>query len=207
MTLAAAPAGWEGLRVRIGDETILASDHEAVSAAIGRVNAERATPGLPAMLDPGVIDPVRVRAFLEAVGRLPVAQRKLLEGRSLYLAAPLLPLRATSPTTAASFHGLKALVRPEVQGETVLLGVRMAPDCTLAKAQAAAARMAVSSISADIAKATDSDERAALRRRRARIAVAWNENAHAAADCEPQDALAQKERDAARKAASEYGLP
>ena len=77
----------------------------------------------------------------------------------------------------------------------------------LEKAQAAAARMAVSSVSADIARATDSDERAALRRRRARIAVAWNENAHAAADCEPQDALAQKDKEAARKAVSEYGLP
>lgn len=207
MTPAAAPAGWESLRVRIGDETLPAFDHDAVTAAIARVNADRATPGLPAMLDPGIIDPARVRAFLEAVTRLPVAQRKLLEGRSLYLASPGLPLRATSPSTAASFHGLKALVRPEIQGETVLLGVRMAPDCVLAKAQAEAARQALSDIAADLAKTRQPDDLAALRRRRARIAAAWNENAHAAADCEPQDARAQQDRDAARRAASAFALP
>ncbi len=193
---------------------------DAVIDAITRANRDAAIEGLDVLLNPGLIDAARALAFLAALTALPLAELRQLGGRSLYLAAPGLPLRMTSPTSPASFAALKGLTGLDIQGETVLATARLQPDCDLAATQAASARAALEPIGEAIAKQTELQDATtgadeahllqalnALRRRRARIAAAWSENARAAADCTPRSPAALQERAAARKAASAFALP
>jgi hypothetical protein len=218
--VSAAGPGWPALRVRIGQETVSAQDEAAVDAAIGRANRGEAIEGLADALNPRLIDPARAHAFLAALMALPLTELQHLGGHSLYLAAPGLPLRMTSPTTPASFLALKGLADPDIQGDTVLATARLQPDCDLAQTQSTSARQALDAIADAIVTQTSVRQAATgtaeapalealsiLRRKRARIAAAWNENARAAAVCAPQNAAAQREQEAARKAASEFALP
>lgn len=199
------------LRVRAGSETVDGHDEAAVTAAIGRANARAQLDGLDATLNPSLIDPARALALIAALPEAAVVQ---LGGLSLYLNAPDLPIKSTSPTTPASFAGLEGIEVVDRQGDTALVRLKVPIDCALAERQAAAARLAIAAVGEEVtrleaAKATaDSAGLRALSAARARrfaIACAWYENAAAVQYCSPGDAAA-KELAAATLARSEFAV-
>lgn len=77
--------------------------------ATARANRARAFDGLPDDLNPELLDPARIDAFLRGLHRLPDATLAALDGRSLYLGAPDLGLQLTSPYSPADLAAGYAL--------------------------------------------------------------------------------------------------
>jgi hypothetical protein len=219
----AAPSdpGAGGLRVRVGRVTLPLESGAAVSEAIERSNATLRVADLPDALNPDIIDPAKAAAFLAALGKLPTSELAPLAGHSVYLNAPELPVRATSPTTPASFSRLAGLEVADLQGDTALTRVRLPLDCALAESQANSARSALAEADQAVAAlerrhaaaGNGPDEAPALhalsaaRARRFAIASAWLENATAVSACRPDDAKAQAERDAAHAEVTATAMP
>jgi hypothetical protein len=208
------------LHVRVGRETVAASDAAALDAAIARSNAALRIADLPDALNPAIIDPAKAHALLAALAALPADALAPLAGRSLYLNGPDLPVRTTSPATPAGFSRLTGLAAPDVQGDTVLVGLVMPLDCALARRQADVARTAMAQAGAVVAllEARQQSESgadqgsvlpdlAAARTRRAAIAGAWRENAAAASACAPDDAAASADLAEAEQAAASSAVP
>lgn len=214
-----APAA-PGLRVRAGRVSVDATDTSAVDAAIAQSNAKLRIALLADVLNPSIIDPAKAHALLAALAKLPASALAPLRGHSLYLNAPELPIKTTSPTTPGSFVHLGGIAAADLQGDTALVRLRMRLDCDLARTQAAAARPALDAIKAVVAQyqavreaATGEVETQALhdlsaaRLRRFAIAGAWAENAAAAHACAPGDAHLRAEHEAAQQALSEFAVP
>ena len=85
-----------------------------LSDAIARSNRSRAFDGLTDDLNPELIDPVRVDAFLRGLPGVGDALLASVDGRTLYLGAPDLGLQLTSPYTAADLAAGYALSVPSV---------------------------------------------------------------------------------------------
>jgi len=217
---ASPAAAATGLRVRVGRVTVDAADAPGVDAAIAQSNARLRLALLADALNPSIIDPAKAHALLAALAKLPASALAPLGGHSLYLNAPDLPIKTTSPTTPASFAQLAGIAAADVQGDTVLVRLRIKLDCDLARTQAAAARQALDAIKPVVAQyqaardaATGEAEAQALhdlsaaRLRRFAIAGAWAENAAAASACAPGDAQLRAENAAAQRATSEFAVP
>ena len=195
------------LRIRVGHAVLDASDATAIAAAVAASNSAERIEGLPDALNPGIIDPAKAAALLASLRGTAANTAAVLAGGALYLNAPALRIAATAPTTAASFAQPFRLEVQEVQGDTVLARATVAPDCDLARAQAAAARasMAAAEQAVTASERQNSGDSAALRAlsdaraRRYAIAQAWRENAAAMVEC--GDEVAAADLRAAERAA------
>ena len=208
-TAGAAPP----LRVRVGSETVDGRDTAAVVAAIGRANAWARIDGLGDALNPALVDPVRALALIAALSDATV---EALGSFSLYLNAPLLPLRPCSPTSLPGFAKLEGIIILDTQGDTVLTRPIMPFDCDLARAQATVAKVALAAEKAEVERLEAAKQAAATsealhalsaaKARRFAIAGAWFENAEAASACAPNDAGASDELAAAQQARADYAV-
>jgi hypothetical protein len=222
MAEAAPPdPGAAGLRVRVGHVTVPLESGGAVTEAIERSNAIVRVPDLPDALNPDIIDPAKAAAFLAALAKLPWSDLAPLAGHSVYLNAPELPVRTTSPTTPDSFSRLSGLEVADLQGDTALTRVRLPLDCALAEAQANSARRALADVDQavtalerrHVAAENGPDEASALhalsaaRARRFAIASTWLENASAVSACRPDDAKARADRNAAHAEVNASAMP
>jgi hypothetical protein len=208
------------LRVRIGGASVDAADTDAVARAIEAANAHQHWNGVPESLNPRLLDTGRVLALLAAIEKLPAAPRALLGHHAVLLDTPGLPVRASSPTTPASFTKLTGVEVGDVQGDAAEIRLTMPLDCALARQNAEAAKQAVETVSGDVAglekarrtAAGDAltkamDDLGAAKRARFLLAIAWHENAQADAGCRPGDAEAKAGLAAAAKARRDYVVP
>src|ERR1051326_4525474 len=139
LTMAQAPAS-PGFRIRIGGSTVDAANQPAVAAAIDAANAHARWQGVPDGLNPRLLDPVRVQALLAAIAALPASARAKPGDHALLLDSPGLPVKASSPSTPASFAHLTGIEVTDTQGDAVEVRVAMPLDCELARQNAAAAK-------------------------------------------------------------------
>lgn len=190
-------------RVEIGRQTLDASAPEVV-AAIERQNEHQRLPGLDDALNPRVIDPAKFAALVKAVSA-DAAQK--LKGRALFLDPVALRIAASSPTKPADFAGKLHFKTGDKVGDAVSASVDAPYDCDLARERAAAARRRTEDATSEVEAFDAKKQPAAVPRQvRYRAALAWRENAHAAASCAPGDAAARTEAQAAEKAATEYQI-
>ncbi len=193
-------AGW---KVEIGRAVLDASSPEAV-AAIEAENARNSLPGLPDELNPRMIDTAKWRAL---VGALSPGAAEVLGGRPLFLDPVGLRIAASSPTKPASFGPSTRLTAGDTVGDAIMARSDAPYDCDLARARAQAARKQTQGADQQV-KALESRQEAAAMERQVRYAaaLAWRENATAAAGCQPGDPQAAAEQRAAEQAASDFIL-
>lgn len=117
-----------------------------------RANAEHVRlPDLPDDLNPMVLDPARVAAFIEGLVRLPDQVLKRLEGRWLSLGAEELYLSAASPVPADVIAGGFDLVFADEDGTVVQATMRVPLRQAYAQDVAARARAALAEFEAEVA--------------------------------------------------------
>jgi hypothetical protein len=90
---------------------------------IARSNRSRAFDGLTDDLNPELLDPARIDAFLGGLPGLDDAALTRLDGRTLYLGAPNLGLQLTSPYTATDLAAGYALALPAVAPGALVMPV------------------------------------------------------------------------------------
>ena len=191
------------LKLRIGFITVDASQTAEVSAALEKSNAHQRIAGLPDTLNPGVIDPAKATALLNAIAKMPPDAQAPFTGNTLYLNGGDLGIGASAPTTEASFAEPFTLAAIDTDNGLVTAQAKIQPDCTLAKSRAGEARhqfglaeQEVQALTTESAKSGGGDtlrSLSAARSRRYAIAQVWRENAAAVAACSPNDAEAAKE--------------
>jgi hypothetical protein len=214
--MAQAPSSGS-LRARIGRTVVDAAETDAVARAIEAANAHQHWSGVPESLNPRLLDTGRVLAMLVAIEKLPDAARARLGHHAVLLDTPGLPVRASSPTTPASFAKLSGIEVGDVQGDAVEIRLTMPLDCALARQNASAAKQAVETVSGDVASLEKArrtatgdaltkamDDLGAAKRARFLLAIAWHENAQADAGCRPGDAGAKADLAAATRARRDY---
>ncbi|HYE18163.1 MAG TPA: hypothetical protein VEA69_06950 [Tepidisphaeraceae bacterium] len=116
-----------------------------LTEAVVRTRRARAFDGLSDDLNPELLDPVRILAFLHGLTRLDDAVLASLEGRTLYLGAPDLGLQVTSPYTPDDLaaDGYALTVPPVPPGALVMPALRASLNLPDVLARADDARKAV----------------------------------------------------------------
>ena len=186
--MAAAP-------LRIGDHFLRADDPVAIDAAVTTHNNRGRIPGLDDSLNPFLLDPAKVRAFIAALSAAAPAAGEA----ALYLNSPDLPLRPTSPVTAEAIAAARAITITETQGRTALIRAEIPVACAEAGRTAETARRALAIAALDPA--------AAAGPRKFALALAWRENALATKSCHPDSADAAADVTQADAAVARYGVP
>lgn len=190
-------------KVQIG-RAVLQADSPETTAAIEAQNARRALPGLAPEFNPFVIDPAKWRAFVAAVS--PEAA-KALGDRPLFLDLGGLRIAASSPTTPSSFGpALRLILEDTVNG--AVLGRTEAPyDCDLAETRAEAAKRRTEEADQLVKNLERRQTPSSVEQQvRYAAALAWRENATAAASCRGGDPAAAAKRDAATQATRDFAV-
>ena len=211
------------IRLRIGATVVNGPKwQEELPAPLEQYNRKVRLEGLPDHLNPAVIDPEKVAAFLKALPQFPAESLKPLAGRTLALYSAGLMLGTSAPTRPAMFTGPMKLEIVEVQGQVVHARLVLKADCELARNRAAEASARIGPASDEIkalearlpaVAGTPEQERDVLaalsvaRRRRSALAYVWQKNAKARAECDSTDATAKADLEAAVRAVDIYGMP
>ena len=205
---ASAQSGTPTLLLRAGHDVVPAAQTAAVAAAVEASNRAQRIGDLPDALNPGIIDPAKATALLEALHKMPADALAAIGNKALYLNSPGLQIGATAPTTPASFARPFRLEVVEVQGETVLARATVVVDCDVARRNVgeARARLADAEQRVKALEAKGGGDRVALialsdaRAQRFAIAKTWRQNASAVMQCGGDGAAAQADLTAAEQA-------
>jgi hypothetical protein len=171
---------------------------EAILAAVARHDAGARIPGLPDELNPFVLDPARVRAFVEGLGAVPAAVLDRLDDRAIVLASEGLGLSTSSVVDAEAIARGYTLDLPADLGSMVQPGLRAPIDVNLGRTRAARARDAVARFDAEVAQ-LEREKRDAeafeAKHRRFAAAKVWAAASRALSAMDPADgALAEEAR-------------
>jgi hypothetical protein len=169
-----------------GDATL-----ERILDAVERHDERARIPGLADELNPAVLDPARVRAFVEGLGRVPSSVLDALGGRSIVLAAEGLGLGVASPVGAEALARGYTLELPEDLGAAVLPVARAEPDAARALALVQRAREATGALDAEVARLGREPGQGGLleaKQRRFAAAKVWAAASRALAELHPGDA-------------------
>jgi hypothetical protein len=163
----------------------------SVRAALDKGLEHVRLPDLPDDLNPIVLDPVRVEAFIEGLPRQPVDVLARLEGRFLVLGAEGLWLSLSSPLEAAAIAAGYELKLPDEDGNVVqpeLRGVMVRQ--AFAEGIAARAEAALHTFEAEVraleAAGTASNALSQAKWRRFAVATVWRLATKALAEVAPR---------------------
>jgi hypothetical protein len=173
MHLAAGTATRESLRVALN------------------ANAEHVRlPGLADDLNPLVLDPARVEAFLEGLPRQPVTALNRLDGRWLALGTEGMHLALASPVEAESIAAGYELIVPDEPGTVVQAAMRVPLRMAYAEAVAARARSTLRELEGEVAALEANDGPYATlwnaKWRRFAVATVWRLASKALAEADRQ---------------------
>lgn len=188
-----------GIELIVGSERIAPEDAtmEHILDAVERHDQRARISGLPDELNPGVLDPSRVQAFVDGLGRVPSAVLDKLDGRAIALLSEGLGLGVASPVDAETLARGYTLELPAHLGAAVLPVARAAPDPARALALARRAREATAALDAEVARLERASGPALLDAKHRRFAAAktWAAASRALADLHAGDvALADDAR-------------
>jgi hypothetical protein len=165
---------------------------ETILDAVERHDERARIPGHPDELSPAVLDPARVRAFVEGLGRVPSTVLDALDERSIALLSEGLGLSASSVVDAEALARGYTLELPADLGAAVLPVARAAPDPARALALARRAREATAALDGEVAMEA--------KHRRFAAAKTWAAASRALADLHPGDAALAEDARAAIEA-------
>ena len=198
-----------GIALIIGGEDVEPEDATLarILDAVARHDARVRFPGLPDDLNPWVLDPARVRAFVEGLGRVPPAVLERLRGRALALGSEGLGLAASSPVDAESLARGYTLELPAELGAAVLAAARAAPDPERARSLARRGREAAAAFDAEVARLEREPGREGLldaKHRRFAAAKVWAAGSRALSEMNPVDAALAEDARAAMDAVRRF---
>lgn len=197
--------------LRIGQQSVAASDSAGLAAAVTAQNDRARIEDLPDTLNPDMIDPAKASAFAAALGQQSPETVRKLRGHTLRVDNQLLGVRATEPTLAEAFAGEFKLAVDDVRGVHVLAHSEVPIDAALAKARSQEAQTRLRQAETDVktaeAASVGGGAYGETLARRSALAVAWRINALAWAQAAPSDPQAARARSAAEQAARRYRRP
>jgi len=176
-------------------------------------NAKARIKGLDDELNPGIIDPPKLRGMVAALPAQKDDVRAAMAGHTLLVASPGFGVLAIEPTRSDVF-GLAYQITIRRVGPTYVQATSNAEiDPAQARIRAAAAKAAVGAADKAVQAAEkgrpdpDGMELGELRWRRAQAAVGWRLIARAWVAAAPQDHDAARALAAAEKAADAFDMP
>lgn len=183
---------------------------ERVRQAIEAKNHAARLDGQPDDLNPAMLDPARVAAFVEGLSRLPEALLAKLEGRSVALGAEGLLLMTSSPLAASDIEAGYTLSLPDEDEGVIQPALHAALDPSRAEAIAARGEAAARAADAEIANLEAAGPSPALthaRWRRFASAKVWEIATRALAEASPKDRSRKKQAREASKAVAKWVTP
>lgn len=164
--------------------------------------------GLADDLNPLVLDPARVEAFVAGLPGQPENVLRRIEGRWLALGVEGLYLSLASPVTAGTIAAGYELQVPDEDSGVVQVSLRVTLEQPYASAVAARARAALAGFEAEVATLEACDatyyERVLAKRRRFAAAIVWRIACRALA---PVDSKFRGELELAADACGRYLMP
>ncbi len=192
----------------------------SILEAVERSNRGARLAGLPDELNPVVIDPSKVQAFLSGLPKLSDESLKKLRGRTLYLNDPALLLHSASPVTVDALRSGFQLAVPEGAASRIAPAHMIVPiDFTLARERATSAKQMMETFDDEVVslekkhrkESIDGKEEADLlkalsntRAKRYSTATVWRDLTAALARKEPKNKALQAEAQAAKKTAARF---
>jgi hypothetical protein len=213
------------ISLRIGHAVIPpeATGDPELADVLRAYNRAAAIEGLADELNPALLDPDKVAAFLEGLCRLPEEILDRLERSVIYLNAPGLPLSPADPVRAGALRAGWPVESFESEpGALVQLAIQAPPDLDLAGAHLQSARAAtrefeeqVLALEAEVAgmKQRGRGYARALRRlselksKRFYAASVWRDSARILSEADPADVALAEEAGKAAAAALVYVAP
>lgn len=184
---------------------------ERILAAVAAHNQAARLEGQPDALNPSVLDPARVKAFVDGLARVPEAVLSALAGKFLVLGAEGMRLAESSPVTAEDIEGGYTLSLPEEDGAVLQPSLHTRVRKEHAEPLAARAEQAARAADAEL-EALEKQGGAAgaisnARFRRFASAKVWQLAARALAEAEPRDRAAKKRASEASSAVRKWVAP
>jgi hypothetical protein len=203
--------------VRVGHEEIPPGN--GASSRIVRA-VEKSLPrgrleGLPDDLNPVILDPAKVQAFLTGLSKVPKDSLKALRDKILYLNDPALQLHASSAVSPSELQsGFQLKIESGRSGEIASVTVKAPIDERLARDRATRARETMQEMDrkvqllerkpASSLNGEELRELSLLRAKRYAAASVWRDLVSALAARRPDNAALRSEDKAAKKAASQF---
>lgn len=215
------------VRLRIA-YTIIEPGPQAITSILDAVKVENdqvRIPGLDDDLDPYIVDPGKVEAFLDGLSRLPVATWEALSDRVLYLASPTLYLsRATPVTVECLSRGFSMSVPEEPLGGVVQPILHCDIDTLYAQQLSSRSRQATEEFNKEVERLdavlrtldslTDPKgyskvlgELSQARFKRCSVSMVWRDSSAAQSRANRHNGTLKRAAREAEKAASRYLMP
>ncbi len=205
------------ITTRVGHAVIAPGDG-AVARILAAVEASAKgdrLPGLDDEMNPLVLDAAKVKAFLQALPKVPAEALVRLRGRMLHLNDGALGLGCASALTPAILEsGFRLQVADGAAGKIVHVRIEAKMDKKLARERAARARDAVQRFGREVETLEEKSKRGAdsdllvslstAKQKRFAAASVWRDLTKALVDLEPGDAPLRAEAATAKDAASKF---
>jgi hypothetical protein len=213
--------------IRVGHTQIEPSTDASkrITSAVDQHNQNIRIPGLDDQLNPGVLDPEKITAFLGNLHSLPEETMQQLQNKILYLNAPTLLLGTASPVTSEILkNGYSLVISHGNKGQLIQPTLNAPIDKTRARDIANRAREATTQFNQDVERLesqvaaiqnqTESEDLGVVLRelsqaksKRFAAASVWRDSITALAKVEPENQSLLTEVQEAQEAAQKYISP
>lgn len=193
--------------------TVSLTEQPELDRFVSDVNARARIKGLDDAVNPGILDPAKLRAMVALLPAQAEEVRAALAGHTLMIDAPVFGVLAVEPTRADAFGPNYRITIRRVAGTHVLAAGNAAMDPALGRLRSEAARSATEAADKAVRAAEkgrhdpDGMDLGGLRWRRAQAAIGWRIAARGWKSAAPGDRAAARAVAAAEKAATTYDMP